>query len=249
MPLFDVYAKKTSLKSNLKLEVVKVKVAKESILNGFLYLCTITNSTKKSALLQANTQYKSGLYSKVLSSYDLVEKYDEDEVDEPLLPKSAIYCDFNGVLDDQSKNVKDNGRDFANLVVAEQSCPHKVFKVLKLALETNSELILTSMWRTSGVSFYDLVMASIYHSDVEEYKEYLDVNDDQIIKLILSPATKSFGARTDEIRTHMKEHKITNCVVFEDTHRIDSDLNPIMTTTSIGLLDEHIEKAFEILKA
>ena len=129
------------------------------------------------------------------------------------------------------------------------ACPHKIFKLIKLAVETKSDIVMTSMWRLYGLDFYGIIFRCIDNCDIQEYKDYLELNEDLVTELTMISSTKDLGKRTEEVRKHIIKNNYTHFVVFEDDHEIENDLNPIMTQWGIGLLDEHVEKAYSILGA
>jgi len=244
MALFDIFAKGKTVK------ILKVKAAKEGSIAGFTYITTINNSTKAAALKQAEIQFSSGLIKVPVSV--LKEKY----VEKKGLPtttdfeqKNVIYCDFNGVVDDYELSLNmpfDNNED-DSFRIAKLACPHKIYKLTKLAIETNSEIVITSMWRIYGIEFDLIIHRCLKNCGIKEYVDYYNENEDLIMDLSSVCPTENSGKRTDEIRNHIMHFSYTNFVVFEDEHEIDLDLNPIMTETRIGLLDEHIERAYKVL--
>lgn len=248
MALFDVWHKGN------KIHIEKVKTKKQSYIDGFNYLTTINNSTKASALKQIKTQISSGMLKLKNPNDKSIVLYDK-KTEEKALPvegeapiKKAIYCDFNGVLDDHEKEKDVDFREAVLFRLPKISCPHKVFRLIKLALDTDSSIIMTSLWRLHGGDYYSIIRYSLLNSGIEEYSSFYTENRRKIRSLARECPTEDMGERTDEIRYHIQENKYTHFVVFEDDHFIEPDLNPIMVNTHKGLQDEHIDRAYEILK-
>lgn len=243
MALFDVFIQ------NKKVKVVKVKKEGEAVLAGFTYVKTITNSTKLSAQKQAEIQFKSGLIKlPSVKKVSTLEKVEEMPTAEHFEEKKAIYCDFNGVVDDFEKHMKSNQNESDAFRVPKMACPHKIYKLTKLALDTNSDIVITSLWRKFGIYFDLIIYRCLMNCEIPEYVEFYKENEDKIEDLTTVCPTEELDARTDEIRKHIKDFKYTTFVVFEDDHFIDEDLNPIMTNMMEGLTDLHIEKAYKILR-
>lgn len=168
---------------------------------------------------------------------------------EPILAQSeeakkVIYCDFNGVLDHWQKSIdcRENNDLFRlrNTVNIDN-----LYKLAKLAIDTGATVVLTSLWRNYGISFADIFRFLKRHPDPKVqafYKEHQD-----FFFYECSEVTGDLGQRTDEVALHVKENNVTHCIVFEDDHHIDSRLNPIRTQSTVGLLDEHFEKAYTLL--
>jgi hypothetical protein len=242
MPKFDIWSS-----PGKRLTAIKVKRDNTSKIDGSIYLATLISSTKSSALTQANTRVQSGLIkfpkSDDFSSGD-IKKSSIKELIKPDVMKKGIYCDFNGVLDDIDKDSNEHSASFR---VPKLACPHKIMKVTKLALKHNADLIMTSEWRKQGITYYCVIARCLLNCGIQEYVDFYNENQDAITELCMVSPTDDFSERTNEIRYHINECGYSHFVVFEDSHFIEKDLNPIITQWSVGLLDEHIERADIIL--
>jgi hypothetical protein len=157
----------------------------------------------------------------------------------------AIFCDFNGVIDDYSKNYAVRHLDaYDKLPLV--ACPRKMMKVVKLALKYNAPIVMTSLWRLEDIAFSDIIGRCFEHSKMQHYIDFYEEHKEEILRLSFDTTCRG-SSRSFEIKEYIMDHDITHCVVFEDEHDIDNCLNPIMTNSSIGLLDEHIDAADEIL--
>lgn len=240
MPKYDVFVK------GKKVKVSKNLTDTPSQMDGFDYVGSLIGSTKVNALTQAKAKVQSGLMKveKVIE-----EKNEETFADLPKEVKKAIYCDFNGVVDDREReaNATNSSREPA-FYLPEIACPDKIFKLIKLAIDNNADLILTSLWRFQGMDWYIIIARCLRNSENQEYIDYLKENIDAIQDLCGVAPTGDSGSRTDEIAQHIKSNNYTHFVVFEDDHYIAPELNPIMVDWTTGLLDSHIQSAYQILE-
>lgn len=240
MPKYDVFVK------GKKVKVSKNLTETPSKMDGFDYVGSLIGSTKVNALTQAKAKVKSGLL-KVQEEKTTKTSMVKEVADRPV--KKAIYCDFNGVVDDREREANaENTIHHPAFYLPEIACPHKIFKLIKLAVDNQADLILTSMWRLQGMEWYIIVARCLKNSGIKEYEDYLEENIEDIQDLCGVAPTESLTSRTEEIQNHVDYFNYTHFVVFEDDHFIAQELNPIMVNWSVGLLDEHIEKAYEILK-
>ncbi len=241
MPKFDIFLK------NKKIKVQKNTTESPSEMVGFDYVGSLMSSTKIVALKQATEKVKSGFFeSKVKKTSTLIvekkSEFADPSVDEV---KKAIYCDVNGVLDDDVLVATADIFESATFYVPSIVCPNKAFKLLKLAIDNKADLVLISEWRLSGLDFFTILAKSV--GDVEEYVDYFDDNIDEIMHLTGGLVTDDIGDRTVEVRKHIVENKYTHFVVFEDYHYIEEELNPIMVDSMVRLTDSNINTAREIL--
>lgn len=265
MAKFDVIIKGS------KLEVVKVQEDNTATKKGFDYVKTITAPTKSIALKQAQNQVSSGKIktpkqilnakwkeeAKARKAENKIRKeLSQPEVilKEKPLPsvdshetKKAIFLDFNGVIDDPKKYGTVSWNEPDEFRVPKLADPHKLMKVLKLAIKHNAEIVMTSLFRTSGLDYYIVMNRAFKTSGIKEYVNFCNENSKIIRKLTNVLPTNVLQNRTDEVRKSIHDMKYTHFVVFEDDHQIDKDLNPIMVNSLIGMTDEHIEKADKIL--
>ncbi len=153
--------------------------------------------------------------------------------------QNAIYCDFNGVLDDRDKNSNCNqwDADFRLPLVVDID---KLFKVVELAIKHSAKLVMTSLWRRD-TNFNVLISRAFKQSENEKHVEFWKTHRRTIRKLC-SDTTEQLRLRDEEIKLHIECNDITNCVVFEDEEVITNEINPIMIPYS-GLTDEHIKTA------
>lgn len=242
MPKFDIWSTPSK-----KLTAIKVKKENTSKVKGSIYLTTLTSSTAKAVLIQANTRVQSGLIKFPKTSAFSPEDIKIDPPKELVKVdaiKKCIYCDVNGVLDDIEKEF--NYHESPVFSVPKVACPHKIMKLVKLALKHQAYLIMISLWR-KHIDFNCLIGRCLLNCGIQEYIDFYMTNEDAIDELCMVASTEDFGKRTDEVRHHINQHHYSHFVVFEDSHPIDTDLNPIRTQSIIGLLDEHIDKADKIL--
>jgi hypothetical protein len=249
MAQFDVLMKK-------KIIVSKVTTPQESKIEGAIYLATITSSTKAMALKQANANFESGIIKlpKIEPIQDVLKREKEKsekefkKITKPSIESKVIYCDFNGVLDDRELDDKVPRNQSDAFRLPNITCPHKVIRLLKLAIKHNAKIVTISEHRKYGFSTYDCIfIRCLLNCGIQEYIDFFNDNEDIIDELIATSSTKVLNNRSDEVRTHIKEYKHSHYVVFEDSHPIDSDLNLIEVDWAIGLLDKHIEEADLIL--
>lgn len=242
MPKFDVFV------NNKKVKVQKNPSDSPSSMDGFEYVGFLIGSTKINALTQATAKVKKGEFK--IKAEKIVDEFKEElrfanSNKDPI--KKAIYCDVNGVLDDQELTDKADIREPAVFYVPSIVNPHKAFSLLKLAIKHEADLVLISDWRLSGVDFYVIIARSIKNSGIKAYEDYIDEHLDEVMDLCGANHTKDLGERTKEVKIHAIENKYTHFVVFEDYHFIEKELNPIMIDPIIGLTDTDIQKADKIL--
>jgi hypothetical protein len=250
MPKFDIWSTE-----NKKVTAIKVSVEKESVpVDNSTYVATINSSTKAIAKKQAESNLKSGLLKlkseinvskseKSNKGYDINYNIPKIDKPKPTEIKKAIFCDFNGVLDVWGKV---SNESFLSFRLPELACPHKIYKLTKLALSHNADLVFTSLHRR-GCNLGSIIARSLTKSGIPEYVDFYNENIDEIEDLTRWYATKELGKRTKEVENFIDKYLYTHYVVFEDDHFIDEKLNPIMTNPMEGLMDEHIDKADTIL--
>lgn len=242
MATFNVFIK------NKKPKITKLS---ENKLEGFEFIKTINSSTKAMALKQIEGEIKSGsLFKKSKKNTpkkESISKKEELIIVKPDTISKAIYCDFNGVLDDKElENTVTERNDFFRLPAI--TCPHKVMKVMQLAIKHNAKIICISMYRNYGFESYELIFnRCIANCGIQKYIDFFEENEDIIEELLFTKCTDTDISRNIEVKKHIIENKYSHFVVFEDEHHIDQELNLIRTSWSTGLLDEHIEKADTIL--
>lgn len=251
MPKFDVFIQ------NQKVKVQKNPSETPSTMAGFDYVGSLIGSTKVNALTQAKNKVKQGIFNKAIDDLNKNKKstvmIEQESKVEALAgvssetPKKAIYSDVNGVLDDRERESNADIRESASFYVPAIVCPHKIFKLMKLAIKHQADLVMISDWRLSGLDFYPVVARSLLNSEIPEYVSFVNENMDDIMDLCNVIPTSDLGKRTDEVRKHAIDYGYTHFVVLEDSHEIEEDLNPIMVNWMTGLQDEHIEKADALL--
>ena len=156
----------------------------------------------------------------------------------------AIYCDFNGVLDDRDKNLSCNEWN-AGFRLPKVVDVDRLYEVAKLAVKHNAKLVMISEWRKDGVTYYTVIGRALRNSDNEEHQAFLNENRRKLRELCSDVTTVSRN-RDTEIKQHIEFEEITNCVVLEDEHPISAELNPIMVHHP-GLNMSHIERADAVL--
>lgn len=250
MPKFDVFVQ------NQKVKVQKNPSETPSTMEGFDYIGSLIGSTKVNALTQAKAKIKSGQLKMVADEIREIAKNREIKIEtakqllanpETCEHKKAIYSDVNGVLDDREREAKADIRESSAFYVPAIVCPHKIFKLMNLAIKHQADLVMISDWRLSGLDFYPVVARSLLNSEIPEYVSFVNENMDDIMDLCNVIPTSDLGKRTDEVRKHAIDYGYTHFVVLEDSHEIEEDLNPIMVNWMTGLQDEHIEKADALL--
>ena len=209
----------------------------QSVPVGKIELGIVNASTSSAAIQQAKKRIESGLFVLPLQLPSLdINKHLAGQS----ITKKAIYCDFNGVLDDPDKESTESHPCFK---YPQEACPHKVMKLVKLALKHDAKLVLTSLLRDYGLDMYSIIGRCLAHSGIEEYESFIQDNIDAISELCFIHPTDQGDSRSDEIAEHIIENKFTHFVVFEDTHQISEKLNPVMCDPFIGLTDELINIA------
>ncbi|WP_318493365.1 HAD domain-containing protein [Photobacterium leiognathi] len=156
----------------------------------------------------------------------------------------VVFCDFNGVLDDNKSNLECNEwcPSFRLPLVVDE---WRLFEVTRLAVNHNARLVMTSEWRKSGVNFYNILKRIQRKTTNDTYKKFFTDNR-KLIRDLCSDATDVLSSRDEEIKKYVRDNSITLCVVFEDDHPISEELNPIVVTYP-GLNSTDIERAEVIL--
>lgn len=163
--------------------------------------------------------------------------------------KNIIFTDFQGVLDDPAKVISNEALAFA---VPEIACPDKVFRLTKLAIESKSDIVLTSSYR-DDVNFECIAIRCLKNSENQEHKALAEkIYNDFDLGAGFIFVTEHRDSRSDEIQDFLNQEeqtgeKVEKFVVFEDYESIDEHLNPIFTDPSKGLTDEDCQKALIIL--
>jgi len=153
-------------------------------------------------------------------------------------PKKGIFCDFNGVLDNGKRSDEIN----INYRLAKETCPHKAFKLLSLAIKHDAIIVMSSQHRILEAEYYPILKKALRQSGFKEYVDFINNNRQQIRNLCSVNPTGRGSSRRNEIIEYADFARLTHFVVFEDEHHIGDDLNAIMTETRIGLTDSHIER-------
>jgi hypothetical protein len=248
MSKFDVWINGDNLQAE------KVKAPRDSNVHGWVYLTTLNGSTKKNILAQVKTRLQSGLLKIPKQRENVLFSSPKKDASQSALPtskthevKKRIYCDFNGVLDDREREEKVSRNDRPAFRLPKVSCPHKIFRLIKLAVKHDAKIIMTSLHRQSVGSYAAIIPRCLVNCEIDEYIKFYEENKSKIKKLTRTSPTPVIGKRTDEVRLHVIENECTHFVVFEDDHPIDSDLNPVMIDWCTGLEASHIELADLIL--
>lgn len=156
--------------------------------------------------------------------------------------KKIVFFDFQGVLDvKNSHTIFDNDLFFQ---IKKQADPEKVYRLLKFIYEEKAYFASISSFSHSDV--VEAIIGSLVHSDNDTYKNFANkfyFDDDFLNKLY-------FFKSNDLTKNDLLENEDLsdfNIVVFEDEAFFDKKYNPIYTNPSIGLTDEHILTAHNIL--
>ncbi|WP_025562870.1 HAD domain-containing protein [Psychromonas sp. SP041] len=219
--------------------VIAEKIKKESschFLEGYTYSGKVSSTNKMLALSKFK---KLNPNNHKAQKFQILKQVSDDQD-----PVKVIYCDFNGVLDVHEKTMSCN-RSSTLGMLSETVNIKNLYLLLKLAIDTQSQVVLTSMWRNYGVNFLN-IFRFLKNCGIPEYNEYY-IEHKNALPDIGMDITENSGPRTNEIERHARENNVTHCVVFEDDHFIDSRLNPIRTNYRVGLLQEHFDEAYKLL--
>ena len=161
--------------------------------------------------------------------------------------KNVIFTDFNGVLNDPAKTLGHQDLVFEVPKIAD---PEKVFRLAKLSLETDSEVVLTSSYRHQ-VSFYLIAGRCLRNSDNPDHNAFFKEHG-RSMRDKWTHTTGKGQSRSQEIKGFLQDfentgHEYENIVVFEDEEPIDKSLNPIITDRDQGLTQECCEQARSML--
>lgn len=249
MPKFDVFVK------DKKVKVQKNDSVLPSSIENFQYVGNLIGSTKMNALTQAKAKVKAGFFKTPVqenkaSMIDLNKSMSIPEKKKRGNDKSYIITDFDGVLDDPSvkQSVPYNFNEVVNTYLGSIACPHKMYLLAKLAIETNSNIVLSSTYRTADPCMDIVIRKALHRSGIEEYVAFSKKYKYELRELCVEPNTKyNQKSRSEQIQDYVDFMKLDKFVVFEDRERIDSELNPVYTASSVGLTQEHIDKAKEYL--
>lgn len=207
-------------------------------------LATLTALTPKKALEMAHIRIQNGLIVVPKTAKKQNNLLGDRNVTE-MPEKKAIFCDFNGVLNDYSKTSNESNPAFR---LPQESCPHKIMLLVKLAIKHNADVIMTSLWKRDLDNYYPVVGRCLLNCGIDEYASYFNENKAVIRKLFCTSATYNSSSRRQEVMEYILANEYTHFVVFEDEHYIGEDLNAIMTDSFKGLAKEHITKADQLLQ-
>lgn len=213
--------------------------------SDLIEVTTLKAASKIEALRVAKVRIQSGMITLPPS----VNQDDDDTFLSALIPDNpftnkAIFCDFNGVLNDINRYSEDSNPSFS---LAKEACPHKIMRLVKLALKHDAKIVMTSLWRRYGIDYSTVISRCLLHCDIAEYRTFFSQNRRDILRLTRVPPTDVFESRDLEIADSIINHLYTHFVVFEDEHPIRKAFNVIMTDPTEGLQDAHIEKADDFL--
>lgn len=162
--------------------------------------------------------------------------------------KNVIFTDFNGVLNDPLKTI---GLDSLAFEVPKAACPNKVFRLAKLSVETNADVVFTSSYRHS-VNFYIIAGRCLRNSSNQEHVDFFKEHF-QSFRYKWSHTTKNKGtSRSEEIQSYLNDHKEADggydrFVVLEDDEPIDRSLNPVRTNPEEGFTKKDCAAAKALL--
>lgn len=230
------------INNNGKLEAIKSK----SSFSGVI-IAKINALSAKKALEIVNIRIKNGSLILPVGALKAKEKkasfsFSLMEQDRPT--QKAIFCDFNGVLDNQ---IYDDNSSNLNLKLANMSSPEKVIKLLRLAIDENAKIIMTSLWRLEICNYKKIFQLCLTNSENPEHREFYENNEVDIKRLCRTCSTGQSSSRRNEIFESVHSHEFTHIVVFEDEHKIGEDLHEVMVSSWEGLTDEHVSRAKELL--
>lgn len=212
-----------------------------------LQACLKANS-KSSALTQYHARVKSGLIvpksarTALNKNIEKIKKALDSNTN--MQTNKAIFCDFNGVLDEFGKESTESNLKFK---LPKLACPDKIVRLVNLAIKHNAKMVFISEHRKFGIGLKVIIGRCLLHNSTEEHKKFYNDNKRKISELTQVRSTPVRSSRSQEIKEYILDEGITHCVVFEDNHPILPELNPVMTEWNIGLLDKHIEKADKFL--
>lgn len=210
--------------------------------SGLIEVTTLKAASKIEALRIAKARIQSGMITLPPSAN---QDNDNDTLRSALIPDNpstnkAIFCDFNGVLNDINRYSEESNPSFS---LSKEACPHKIMRLVKLALKHDAKIIMTSLWRRYGIDYSVVIGRCLLHCEITEYRKFYSKNEKDILRLTRVPPTDILENRDLEIADSIINHLYTHFVVFEDEHTIREAFNVIMTNPIEGLQDEHIEKA------
>lgn len=213
---------------------------------GFTVLqASLKASTKSAAIKQYLARVESGLITpkppKAPSRKNVVKALDYN-FDKPV--NKVMFVDFNGVLDDIEKESNDSNLKFKLPKIA---CPEKIIRLVKLALKHDAKMVFISEHRKFNVGLKVIIGRCLLHSGNEEHANFYNENKLKISELTRVRATPVLNSRSQEVREYILDEAVTHCVVFEDSHPIDEELNLVRIQWSEGLQDRHIEEADKLL--
>lgn len=159
--------------------------------------------------------------------------------------RNVIFLDLDGIVNTiqihkhklpWQRMIKKDGYYFDICLPSYRRVSNKqaVLWLEKLALETKSEIVITSSWRIGNST--KKIARALYNSGLSRKVKIID-------------STKQIGRRDDEILEWVETHYVSNYVVLDDDcfdlEKVKDRL--VQTKTDIGFTINEYNKAVEIL--
>lgn len=159
--------------------------------------------------------------------------------------RNIIFCDIDGIVNTiqihkhklpWQRMIKKDGYyfDICHPSYCRVSNKQAVYWLEKLALETESEIVITSSWRIGNST--RKIARALYNSGLSRKVKIID-------------STKQLGRRDDEILEWVETHYVSNYVVLDDDsydlEKVKDRL--VQTRTGAGLtIDEYNEAKLKL---
>lgn len=235
MAKYSVFSRAFNGVTNFK--IMKGEAHQSIKKDGFTFLGVVDAFSPKKAEDIAKVRIASGLYKTTALNNS---------------KKIAIFCDYNGVLDNFENTRKieiekpELERGDFYFLRATVITSH-VYRIAKLALEYNAMVVATSEFRKDGVDFYRLIRSTVAQNGTDEQKQYIQDNRDKLRELCFD-ITGVGRSRNEEISDYVTKNDITHCVVLEDDHDIDDLYNRIWVSGYHGMSEKNFEQLEEYLR-
>jgi len=145
-----------------------------------------------------------------------------------------VFLDIDGVLNSSEyfANVKPEAVEWDNI---DES---KVQLLKEIQNDTGCDFVMSSSWRNGWLKLRKYKM---YKHAYKMFKKYGIDFDDDLARL----PNYGYGQRAEEIQDYVYHHKVKHYVVLDD--QFVNDLNLVHVKGSVGLEEEDVNKAIEIL--
>jgi hypothetical protein len=145
-----------------------------------------------------------------------------------------VFLDIDGVLnhDGYFAHVTPDAVEWDNID------EEKVKLLKEIQSATGCDFVMSSSWRNGWISLRKYKM---YKHAYEMFKKYGIDFDDDLARL----PNYGYGQRAKEIQDYVYDHNVKHYVVLDD--QFVNDLNLVHVKGSVGLEEEDVNKAIEIL--